>query len=194
MSRKWLMWILAVALIAGCLAITNQRALAAEAEQNETQAISEEAEEEYEDTIDVLSKVVWGEARGLGKAQKAAVVWCILNRVDSGKWKPTPVAVATSRHQFCYSARFPVTEENAAIVRDVLLRWELEKLGMGDVGRILPSEYTFFAGNGKENVFRTKYRGGTRWNWSLNNPYEAQEVTAKAPELTELLVSAAEEN
>lgn len=40
------------------------------------------------------------------------------------------------------------------------------------VGRVLPKEYLYFSGDGIRNTFRTQYKGGTRWNWSLPSPYE----------------------
>ncbi|MHB1315729.1 MAG: hypothetical protein ACYCX2_09640 [Christensenellales bacterium] len=122
--------------------------------------------EDYDRTVIVLAKVLYGEARGVKSiTNKASVVWCVLNRVDNTqefKRDTTPIKAATRRHQFAYRSRYPATPENIAIVKDVLARWELEKQGVEDVGRVLPKEFTFFCGKGNYNLFRDQYRGGTK--------------------------------
>ena len=121
---------------------------------------------DYEKTVIVLAKVLYGEARGVRSiTNKASVVWCVLNRVDNTeefKRDTDPAKAAMRRHQFAYRSRYPATQENIDIVKDVLARWELEKQGVEDVGRVLPKEYTFFCGKGKYNLFRDQYRGGTK--------------------------------
>ncbi len=47
------------------------------------------------------------------------------------------------------------------------------KDGEADVGRVLPSDYLWFTGDGKRNHFRNAYRGGQIWDWSLPTPYES---------------------
>lgn len=121
--------------------------------------------------IIVLAKMVWGEARGLSDTEKAATVWCVLNRVES--WGKDIIATVTAAGQFTgYNENNPVDIDIAALVEDVLVRWEMEKLTGFDYGRVLPSEYLFFAAKNGKNVFRTEYRGGTRWDWSTESPYE----------------------
>ena len=132
-------------------------------------------EEKYEKEIIYISKTVWGEARGCSKVEQAAIVWCILNRVDSSiRYMPDDIiGVVTQKNQFLgYSKSFPVTKEIRELVIDVLSRWEREKAGEKNVGRILPPEYMWFYGDGWHNHFRDSYRGGNRWDWSLDNPYE----------------------
>ena len=120
--------------------------------------------ENYDETVIVLAKVLYGEARGVKSAtNKACVIWCVLNRVDDRnqfKKDTTIIKAATRKYQFAYKSRYPATPENIAIVKDVLARWELEKQGVQDVGRVLPKDYTFFRGNGKYNIFRNVFRGG----------------------------------
>lgn len=125
--------------------------------------------------VEMLARVIWGEARGIpSDMEKAAVVWCILNRVDADGWPDTVAEVVTQPYQFAgYSPDYPATEELKAVAADVLTRWEREKQGGGDVGRVLPAEYVFFTGDGAHNHFRTEYRGGTFWDWSLKNPYSS---------------------
>lgn len=126
-----------------------------------------------EETIEVLCKVVYGESRGCDKTQQAAVIWCILNRMDSDKFPNDVVAVVTQKNQFeGYSSKFPVTDEIKELVLDVLGRYEQEKAGTENVGRVLPNDYLFFhsAGNGT-NLFRQNYKSKTIWDWSWGTPY-----------------------
>ena len=124
--------------------------------------------------IDMLAKTVWGEARGCNRLEQSAVVWCILNRVDAGRG--TIAEVITAPGQFHgYSKNFPVTDEIRELCEDVVARWKLEKLGVGNVGRTLPSDYLYFWADstGIGNVFRNKFSGNyTKWNWDCWNPYE----------------------
>lgn len=124
--------------------------------------------------VEMLARMIWGEARGVASdMEKAACVWCVLNRVDDPAFPDTVAAVLTQPRQFAgYSPEYPATEELKAIAADVLTRWEEERAGAAGVGRVLPAEYLFFTGDGKRNHFRTEYRGGTVWGWSLENPYE----------------------
>ncbi len=123
--------------------------------------------------VEMLARMIWGEARGVvSDMEKAACVWCVLNRVDNPDFPDTVAAVLTQPRQFAgYSPEYPATEELKAIAADVLTRWAEEQAGAADVGRVLPAEYLFFTGDGKRNHFRTEYRGGAVWDWSLKNPY-----------------------
>lgn len=127
-----------------------------------------------ETEVEMLARLIWGEARGVASdMEKAAVVWCVLNRVDADGWPDTVAEVVTQPFQFVgYSPDYPATEELKEIATDVLTRWEREKQEGGDAGRVLPAEYVFFTGDGERNYFRTEYRGGVYWEWTLNNPYD----------------------
>ena len=132
-------------------------------------------EKKYKDEIPYIARTVWGEARGCSKTEQAAVIWCILNRVDSSiRYMPDNIIdVVTQKHQFLgYVKTFPVTKKIRELVIDVLTRWEMEKAGVENVGRVLPPEYMWFHGDGWHNHFRDSYRGGNRWDWSLDSPYE----------------------
>ena len=129
-----------------------------------------------EDEVVILCKTVYGEALVTNSdMEMSAVVWCILNRVDdaSGQYPDTITGVVTKSQFHGYEADHPVTERIEWLVRDVLDRWVAERNGATDVGRTLPSEYLFFTGDGWHNHFRTEWQGGTRWDWSLPNPYES---------------------
>lgn len=120
-----------------------------------------------------LAKTVWGEDRGGSVTEQAAVAWCVLNRVDSPEFPDDVLSVVSQKDQFDgYSPDYPVEEDILTLCEDVLARWELEKLGVGSVGRVLPADYLFFEGDGKHNYFRREYIGdGTTWGWSLASPY-----------------------
>ena len=124
---------------------------------------------------EMLARVIYTEARGVDSVtEQAAVAWCVLNRVDDERWGDTVAEVVTERHQFAWDADAPVTDELLALAKDVLLRWQLEKLGVGDVGRVLPRECVYFAGRDGRNWFRTEYGGGEYWGWTGVSPYEEQ--------------------
>ncbi len=130
---------------------------------------------EYDDELDMLAKLVYAEARGIrSKAEQAAVIWCVLNRVDAGFSKGTISSVVRARSQFAYSSRKPVKKGLRNLARDVVIRWLLEKQGVEDVGRVLPKDYLFFAGRGGHNWFRKRYRSSKYWDWSLPDPYTAK--------------------
>lgn len=137
------------------------------------------AEPRYTDEeVAYIAKTVYGEALVTrSETEMAAVAWCILNRVDdrSGAWPDTIEGVVTQRKQFHgYDPSHPVTEEIEDLVRDVLDRWYAEKDGVTDTGRVLPSNYCYFWGDGRHNHFTTEVFGkGTEWDWSLTTPYES---------------------
>ena len=121
--------------------------------------------------VELIAKTVYGEARGCSVVEQSAVIWCILNRVDAGYG--TIEEVITAKYQFTgYDANHPVKGEFVELATDVLLRWHLEKNGIGEVGRTLPSDYKWFHGDGKHNHFRNKYNGDyVVWDWNCINPY-----------------------
>ena len=127
-----------------------------------------------ESDVELISKTMYGECRRdtIPTAEKAAVAWCILNRVDSEDF-PNTVAGVLEKNQFHgYKDKYPVNDELKAIALDVMIRWKLEKLGVEDVGRTLPSGYCFFTAYKKANRFRPNYEMKNFWDWSLPDPYE----------------------
>lgn len=125
----------------------------------------------YENEIVMATKVMAAEARGVPAAShRAAVVWCILNRADAGYGSVSNVI--TSPNQFAWYSGTSYTQEQYELVKDVFTRWILEQNGCNDVGRVLPSDYLWFGGNGRENLFRnTSNPSGSVWDWSLPDPY-----------------------
>lgn len=128
----------------------------------------------YPNAIKYIAQCLWGECRGCVPMHKAAVVWCILNRVDSwgGSGEKAIINIITAKKQFTGWHKWnPVWKSLEEVAIDVLVRWELEKLGETDVGRVLPKEYCWFSGYGGVNHFRNAYKNGKEWDWSLPNPY-----------------------
>lgn len=120
-----------------------------------------------------LAQTLWGECRGVkSKARQAAVVWCVLNRVDDPRWPDTIEEVCINSQFNGYDPSHPVDPELYDLALDVWQRWQREKAGETDVGRVLPAEYVFFHGDGRENHFRTDWEDmSTFWDWSLPDPY-----------------------
>ena len=86
----------------------------------------------------VLAKMLWGEARGVSSdTEKAACVWCALNRVDHGYGDI--ITVVTTPEQFVgYREGNPVDDKLITLCIDVLSRWYAEKDGQAEVGRVPP--------------------------------------------------------
>lgn len=125
----------------------------------------------------MLAKVMFLEGRGTySKTELSCIAWTVLNRVDNGKYGGSISAVVTAPNQFAYRASAPTVSDYGydlvEIATDVLDRWSAEKAGETDVGRTLPSDYLWYAGDGSHNYFRNAYKGGVRWNYSLPSPYE----------------------
>lgn len=132
--------------------------------------------EPNQEDVDAIAKTLWGECRGVPyTSHKAAVVWCILNRVDEGGYFGSSIIEVVSKpNQFVgYNANYPVDPELEEIARDVLKRWHAEKEGETDVGRVLPSGYCYFVGDGELNYFTNEWKSKNYWDWSLPNPYES---------------------
>lgn len=127
-----------------------------------------------EDEIVVVAKVLYDECRGVGSdTEKACVVWTICNRVDAG-YGSTISEVATAQGQFAYRGNAPVWDELYDLASDVLSRWNDERNGAVDVGRVLPSDYLWFSGWDGHNHFRNDYHAANGyWDYSLVSPYSS---------------------
>ena len=133
-----------------------------------------------DEEIIMLAKTVWGEAGGLSKYEQSLVIWCILNRFDNGTFGSSLKVIIAKPYQFQgYNESFPVEDDILKLCKDVVYRWEnnLE-------GRTLPKEYLYFYGDGRHNYFRTEYEGGETYDFSLENPYDGEEVIYYAREDT----------
>lgn len=121
---------------------------------------------------EMIAQALYGEARSVASdTEKAAVVWAILNRVDSPYFPNSVTAVLTQPGQFNgFSWNNPTTEDLRAIAVDVLRRWYREHEGENEVGRVLPESYYYFSGDGQHNYFYNQ--AGNIWTWTLSSPYE----------------------
>lgn len=126
-----------------------------------------------ESDIVMLAKLMYQECGGVpSDTEKACVVWTVLNRVD--EYGGTIYEVVTAKNQFAYYNDRPVDDALYQFAKDVLTRWNNEKNGEVNVGRVLPPDYLWFSGDGEHNHFRNAYKGQfSIWDYSLETPYES---------------------
>lgn len=126
-----------------------------------------------EGDIVMLAKLLYQECGGVkSTTEQACVAWTVLNRVDESGL--TIKEVVTAPNQFAYYDDRPIDGTLYRLAEDVLYRWNDEKNGGIDVGRVLPREYLWFSGDGEHNHFRNAYEGPfTTWNYTLDTPYES---------------------
>ncbi len=129
-----------------------------------------------EDAV-ILGKLVWSEARGVqSRMEQAAVIWCVLNRVEDGTWGTTIEEVVKYPNQFAWDESAPVEQDLVELARDVLNRWELEQTKHIFSGRVLPNRYLYFGAEDGRNYFRSDYYNfDDVWNWKLPDPYTDME-------------------
>lgn len=130
-----------------------------------------------------LAQMAWGECRGVAdlvadggnisaEYQQACAMWVVLNRYDAGFRGDSIAEIISAPYQFHgYDPEHPISDELLALAYDVLDRWQEEKSGAADVGRVLPAEYLFFVGNGDHNNFTVEYGKGEYYAWTLPDPY-----------------------
>lgn len=121
--------------------------------------------------VELIGRTIWGEAEGVkSTAERAAVAWCILNRVDA--YGQTIEEVVTAPRQFHgYRPEGECPQRHLDLAADVLTRWKAEKDGAEEVGRVLPADYLYFIGDGERNHFSIEYQSSDFWDWSLTDPY-----------------------
>ena len=109
--------------------------------------------------VNVLSRMVWGEGRGVTRNEQKLIVWTALNRLENGRYGRSIVAVVRAPRQFHgYSPRFPVTQEIRTMVIEVLEAWD-----RGEQAKVYPPfavtpNYLYFHGDGRHNWFRETWR------------------------------------
>ena len=79
----------------------------------------------------------------------------------------------TAPNQFAYSKNTPVWDNLYELASDVLERWNREKNGEVNVGRVIPKDYLWFSMSSDGNAFRNAFKGGDRWDYSLPSPYKS---------------------
>lgn len=140
----------------------------ANAKLNVLQEISQQSNSD----IYYISKTMRREAYGSVNVELAKIGWCVLNRVDRGS---SIKDVVTQPNQFAYSA-YSDGDMYYDIALDVYIRWQYEKEGIQNVGRVLPADYVQFRGDGKLNHYYKTYNDAQKnineyTNW-LVSPYE----------------------
>ena len=115
-----------------------------------------------DELAELAGRAIWGEAGGIpDEAQRAAVVWCACNRADAWDMEIGDVLTVDQFHGLAIKGEVP--PQHVELARDVLARWTLEAEGWIDVGRVLPSQYLYFEGDGRVNHFSTQFGGGEYW-------------------------------
>lgn len=130
--------------------------------------------EPTEEEIEMMAQVLHHKARGVeSEMERAAVVWCILNRVESPLYEDTVKDVLEHENQFsAYDPELEVRSTIRYLVMDVVERWQKEMRGRENAGRVLPKEYLYFYGDGEHNYFMPRPNSLDEWDWSLDNPYD----------------------
>lgn len=147
--------------------------LSLEPEQKDEEDVIEEIQYYTEDEVVMMAKLIKTEANGLRDTELACVAWCVCNRVDDSRFKGDTISeIITRPGQFAYRESTNVNEHYYDIALDVIKRWNSERNGKSDVGRVLPREYVFFWGDGKHNYFRVTGKSYDYWDYSLESPYE----------------------
>lgn len=110
--------------------------------------------------VEAIARTLYGECRGVeSAAEKEAVAWVILNRLDAG-YADTVLGVVSAPGQFAgYDPGHPLWTDLVKIAERVLWMHHEEKMGI-TVERVLPREYLWFSGDGTRNTFRDDYVGG----------------------------------
>ena len=76
------------------------------------------------DDVEIISRMVYGEARGLPDDEQALCVWVVLQRLMHDDFPDTIADVVTQPGQFCgYNPEHPVTDEIYTLVLDELMKW-----------------------------------------------------------------------
>lgn len=121
--------------------------------------------------IELIGRTIWGEADGVkSEAERAAVAWCILNRVDATGQSIEEVVTAPEQFKG-YRTWGKCPQRHLDLAEDVMTRWNAEKDGAEKVGRVLPADYLYFIGDGERNHFSIEWKSTDYWDWSLINPY-----------------------
>lgn len=117
--------------------------------------VSENVSASQNINAEYIAKTIWGEARGCSPSEQAKVVWCILNRVDDGRFGGNIIEVITAPNQFIgYSPSHPVTDEHYQMAVDTIDKWQREKAGE-EIVRELAKDKLYFSSDGKgNNIFR----------------------------------------
>lgn len=125
--------------------------------QNEILGIHQEYEyggnvSEIEKEAEYISKVVYGTAKNHSANDQKAVVWCILNRVESAGYPDTVQGVCEQPKQWMgYSEDNPVMESIYDMVLEILKTWH------NNGHRPMGKEFVFLSWSSKEILLRDTF-------------------------------------
>ena len=125
--------------------------------QNEILGIHQEYEyggnvSEIEQEAEYISKVVYGTAKNHSVNDQQAVVWCILNRVESTGYPDTVQGVCEQPKQWMgYSEDNPVMESIYDMVLEILKTWH------NNGHRPMGKEFVFLSWSSKEILLRDTF-------------------------------------
>ena len=107
---------------------------------------------EIEKEAEYISKVVYGTARNHSVNDQKAVVWCILNRVESAGYPDTVQGVCEQPKQWMgYSEDNPVMESIYDMVLEILKSWH------NNGHRPMGKEFVFLSWSSKEILLRDSF-------------------------------------
>ena len=125
--------------------------------QNEILGIHQEYEyggnvSDIEQEAEYISKVVYGTAKNHSVNDQKAVVWCILNRVESAGYPDTVQGVCEQPKQWMgYSEDNPVMESIYDMVLEILKAWH------NNGHRPMGKEFVFLSWSSKEILLRDSF-------------------------------------
>lgn len=118
-------------------------------------AKAQEAAAAHRADCEAVARVLYGTALHHSEDAQKAVVWCIINRVESSLYPDTIQAVCEQESQWMgYSAENPVIESLYEIADEVLSGWE-----QGGYRAISP-DYLFLTWTRDEIVLKTTFTDG----------------------------------
>lgn len=125
-----------------------------------TAPLTRGAEEERDTRAEEMARVVYGTALYNSEEQQRAVMWCIINRCESGLYPTGVVEVCRQPEQWMgYSEENPVVDKLYDMAVETLDAWE------NGGSRNLPKDCLWFDWSGTESItFRTAFSGaGNEW-------------------------------
>ena len=124
----------------------------------------------------LLAKMLYGEDRENPMYMRAAIIWCVFNRMEASNKSISDMITPAIFPG--YMEGNPVKDWAINIIRDVTIRYVLEMNGFENVGRVLPKEYLWyeqFEGH-RDHAFKTTLKVSDPncilWDWSLPSPYK----------------------
>lgn len=100
--------------------------------------------------VALISRTIWGEARGCEPEEQRAQAWCVLNRVDDPRWPDSIECVVLQPSQFQgYSSSNPA-EPFEEMAKEILILWH-------EGEREIPADMCFCAGDGRHQTFRNEW-------------------------------------